>query len=490
MPDNPEFPLIPEFDRYTIAFQDGWLNVRDGAFHKHEHAAGTEHGEDQRPVIMPPTDHFYDACYHQHRDAPTPHFDKLVKTQLLREEMCDGCFSRDLTNEEHQAFEWILALVGRTFVPPADDNWQITPFVKGPPGNGKSVFLNTVRKLHREGSVSELTGQSRRGLASLQHVLGKVLLMMPDMPSDFFEIVPEDTWTQLVDGHMANLSILYGPSKDVRIDFQMLAAGNELPRMRDVGGRATRRWAVINWCTRVCTKDNGLDRSINDELPAILLKSIAAYHAQRGAVGDGSVLEHIPELLLVPKDAVRAESDPVFKFLRDGSDHCCLRREEGAFVEVSKIREAYNHHTERVLRQPQLHWPSDPSSQLDALGLALKRLDVCRACGRKARKADCADHWNGGKNRKNVTCIIGLRICVEGSGGIVDGDGKPDHGPSAEPDQAATGSCSTPTPGRGQPAAGQRQCMGGPRATAVKRKTVTTDPDDSVPPKHPRHAPH
>lgn len=276
-------------------------------------------------------------------------------------------------------------------------------FIKGDPNKGKSVYINTMQRLHGKGEFATITALSRKGLGVLEHVSGKSLLTIPDMPQDFFKIIPESTFTSIVDGAEVDIGKLYGTSMQAEVEFHLLSAGNEIPSFDDLKGRISRRWVIVDWDYPIAKKDTQLESRIIAELPIIVAKMVAFYHVKRDRVGADQPCKLIPEAMLVNKREVQVSANSLVAFVDAGDDIWGLCPRDGCVAQLKDIRKAYIDHLERYdmpMVEPSYRALTEA---LETLNYEVKKARICSSCN--TRHTD--GRHCGSQKDKSVLCAFG-----------------------------------------------------------------------------------
>jgi hypothetical protein len=394
--DDDRFPMLHEDDvsRTAIAFRDGWLDAATGNWCPRDDA--TE---------PPLTFHFFDVCAADHRDAATPLWDKLIKTQLYGREWTAGDTE---TAEELKPFKTFEGLTGRLFVPAGSDNWQLVLLLIGKGNTGKSTAVKVVQFMLPDGSVA-VFGSSRKKSCDLQDVVGKRLLVFPDLAKDIEKTLPGDVWRLLASAEKVPVSRNYQATTNEDWVVPMLMAANEFPSYDDEGGRVSRRLAVFVFDTGAQQVDTRLEEKIRtSELPAIVLRCIRAYHVLRGEVGDRDIHDVLPTGVLPSMGDVKIARNPLAKFVAKGDDVYQVKHGADAEMPLYELQEAFADHAQRKNLQG-AKW-TDHCDVLHLLpGVSVNKVHACKECGKRASKDGCGPHYDI-KERAQRQFVIGMRL--------------------------------------------------------------------------------
>jgi phage/plasmid-associated DNA primase len=395
------------------AFPDGQLNVETLTF--------TPIDELEEPV--PSTFWFFEASYLENNGLPTPLWDSLTGTQLkpsrveppqsvqvdIRDAM--ATHSADDDGDRMEAVAGFEALVGRLLHPVgAGDNWSVQPFLKGDGNTGKSSVLDLIRKMFPGGSVAVLSSNFE-GKFGLENWVDKRCVIAPDIPARLDRVLDQTDWQAMVSGDPVSV-----PRKN-RKAIQVPAwkptaiwAGNHLPSYRDNSGSASRRLAVFKFETLVEKRDTTLVRRIeSEELVAVLLRCLATYHETRIARGNADFWSFAPRALLNARDEANEETNHLAAFIANGDDYYQCTYVDGAATSLLELKRAFQNHMKFVHPDAEYRWTSD-YHPLRKRGYQVKKTYVCKICQNVASARGCGDHYESGKNRKQVTMIHNLEL--------------------------------------------------------------------------------
>jgi hypothetical protein len=401
--DDERFPMLEPDDvsRTTIAFQDGWLDAATGNWYPRDDA---ERGEAEVPKKPATTFHFFDVRAAKHMGAPTPLWDTLIKTQLYGREWAAG--DTEFT-EKLERFNVFEALIGRLFVPAGLDNWQVVLFLIGAGNKGKGTVVKLVQSMFPDDSVAAFNSSGQKSF-SLQHVDGKRLVVFPDLAKDIKKSLPGDVFRSLVSAESVSVPRKYQATTTENWSVPMLMAANEFPSYDDEGGRLSRRLAVFVFDTSVKHTDTQLCKKIREsELPAIVLRCIAAYHNLLRHVGDGSFRDSLNAGVLPSMDDVEIARSPLARFVAEGDDVYAVVRDVGSETPLQDLQDAFEDHA-RCRKLKTAEW-SDHCAIIKRAGFEQAKVNVCRTCGLRASQAGCRGHYNPA-NRTRKMFVMGMRL--------------------------------------------------------------------------------
>lgn len=196
----------------------------------------------------------------------------------------------------------------------------------------------------------------------------------------------------------------------LNVDWRVpgLMAGNVIPAYDDEGGRVVRRLATFTFDTLVKERDTRLkDKIRGDELPAVFLACVLAYHDLRKQVGDDELRKHLPASVLASEDAIRAAACPVYDFLRNGDSFYEVLHDDAAATPLQDLKTAFQNHV-RCHRHDGAKWTGGVHA-IKMAGFAVDVVNVCKVCGKRARKTECGKHYDN-RNHKKVTIVLGMRL--------------------------------------------------------------------------------
>lgn len=290
---------------HVIAFPNGWLDARTGAFHNCEPALFT------RNALA----FDYNPC------AATP-------KRWLR-------FLADTWPSEAEAAEFIPALqryMGMLLV--NDTSSQTIGLLKGPSGCGKGVLLRLMTQLVGEENTASV---SARALAksdfALEAIRGKTLVTLtdmrlgPDIKQDLVERLLSISGEDLLGVNRKHKSVLHE-----RLDARIVIATNEIPNLPDDGGALCRRYRVFQFYRSVPEgqRDPRLSDALAHELPGIFNWALEGL---RMAWKDG-----LPQgpLARMELSSLREASAPLSRFIEER-----LTLDEAACTPRTDVYQAY-----------------------------------------------------------------------------------------------------------------------------------------------------
>ena len=216
-------------------------------------------------------------------DIPTPTLQYLMRYQWG---------NRD---DFEEIARFLYMNIGRMLFAPRDlEDWQYMVHLIGTAGTGKSTIITSVlEKIFPRANIVQIANsiQKEFGLGGLASVGDLFMTVMPDLArdcqlgvGDLLALVSGETF-------MANIKHK-GPMQIPGWPTHIIAAENEFPQnWKDVGNRIGRRTVAFLYNRRVADKDvrtKEIPENLEEELPAIIVKCVRAYHWYANRYGNFS----------------------------------------------------------------------------------------------------------------------------------------------------------------------------------------------------------
>lgn len=193
-------------------------------------------------------------------------------TCTVFDEYLDSSFGHE--NEGMQTRQLLLEMAGYTLLPTC--HLQKFGFLYGPPGSGKSVFLDLLAELvgvenHTTVMLSDTANDSKRS-----HLQGKLLHTNGDL--DPKASIPVGILKSLTSGDVVSARVLYGETFNMRPTTTLWIASNSLPPVADFKA-IKRRVALIEFSKEIPAErqDKHLIEKLKAELPGILNRVLGAF---------------------------------------------------------------------------------------------------------------------------------------------------------------------------------------------------------------------
>lgn len=255
-------------DRHVFSFKNGIYICKEydknnKCYIDHFYEYGSE--EIKKIDISVVASKFFDTTFNNYDEIDdfyqiqTPNFQSILDYQEFPEDVC----------------RWVYAFTGRLFYDLGElDDWQVALFLEGVARSGKSTFTKIVKKFYETCDVGVLSNNIERkfGLSTLKE---KLLFLAPEIKSDLG--LEQSEFQLLIEGGDMQLPVKHKESQYIRWKTPGLFAGNEPPAYTDNSGSVSRRLLVLKFVKKVTNADPDLDRKLEEELPAIMKKSISAY---------------------------------------------------------------------------------------------------------------------------------------------------------------------------------------------------------------------
>lgn len=290
---------------HVIAFPNGWLDAKTGAFHNCEPELFTRNA----------------LAFNYDPHAPTP--ERWLK------------FLADTWPGEAEAAEFIPALqryMGMLLV--NDTSAQSIGLLKGPSGCGKGVLLRLLTQLVGEENTASVSARSlAKSDFALEAIRGKTLVTLtdmrlgPDIKQDLVERLLSISGEDLMGVNRKHKSVLHE-----KLDARIVIATNEIPNLPDDGGALCRRYKVFQFYRAIPAErqDPRLSDALAAELPGIFNWALEGLRmAWRDGLAQGPMAR--AEL-----GALREASAPLSSFVEE---HIVF--EEGAYVPRGDVYQAY-----------------------------------------------------------------------------------------------------------------------------------------------------
>ena len=362
----------------VISFQNGFLNMETLMF--------TEWADlDGEPPL---TRHFFDVVFNEEVPVkPTPLWDGLLRLQLKEDDMV-GMFE---------------VLIGRLLYPVGKyDNWQVMPYLKGDAGTGKSTVLNLVKTMLPVGTVG-CVGSTHEAKFGLETLVGKRVVMFPDVPRELSKVLDQQKWQSMVTGEMVPVPRKNKPALHVKWEVPMIAAANYIPDYKDNCGQVARRLALFVFEECVRDGDPHLQSKIEkDELVTVLVRCIDAYRRMAVEHGGLDFKKFCPRLMKRRMDEVSVEANPLAAFIRDGDDRYQVVHKPGATTTLVHLSMIFSKHMQHVHKRYGVSIGRDHHA-ITSAGFTKEIQNVCAQCGIvNPTKKRCGTHFHQNNKRKKV----------------------------------------------------------------------------------------
>jgi len=243
----------------------------------------------------------------------------------------------------------------------------------------------------------------------LESLLGKRLIVAPDLPKRLKHILPQTDFQSMVSGEQVtvarkNMKAVSNQSWTV----PMIWASNEFPDYSDNSGSVSRRLVVFKFLNLVAERDTKLkEKIIKGELASILIRCIRAYRAKVVEVGAQDFWKCVPQALIDERNAVKEEANYLQKFLANGSSACQVIHQAGACTSLMELEKAFSQFMENDMKKPgSIGTDFFP---IKNAGFTMQKLHICKVCGWKASKSECGEHYDP-QNRAKRLSVMDMAI--------------------------------------------------------------------------------
>ena len=293
LPD-PRCPFLVK-NRTLFSFANGVFNATDGSFETYE----------TREFTAQSTSNFFDARVTPELLTmspmliPTPHFDKI----LLDQEFDD------------RARRWMYILCGRLLHDVGTlDDWQVTLYIRGVAGSGKSSILKTMAMMYEAGDIGFMMSDGQATFSD-EHLFDKYIVMAMDL--DKKTTFSATRINSMISGEKVSVNRKFKTALNETWKPPMIIASNAQPPWPDVAGNLMRRFPILTFNHPVRQSDPHLFEKLKQELPFILLKIARMYLEAVQEYGGRSLWEDdiLPQMCHDAKRQYLITSNPLAAFL-------------------------------------------------------------------------------------------------------------------------------------------------------------------------------
>ena len=310
--------------RTLFSYTNGIFNARTGTFQTHVNGAG-------RLKTTQSTANFFEytvepLCLTQDpMDIETPHFDKILQDQQF----------------EDQARYWIYALCGRLLFDVGDkDDWQVTLYIRGVAGSGKSSILKTVAMIYETGDVGYMMSDGQPTFSD-EHLYDKFIVMAMDL--DKRTTFSATRINSMTSGERVSINRKYKTALNEIWRPPMILASNAQPPWPDVAGNLMRRFPIFTFNHPIQQSDPQLFAKLQMEVPLLVIKMARMYLHAVHRYGARCLWEAgvLPQMCHEAKRQYLITSNPLAAFLASDQLVFQLHLE----VEATEFRRALMQYT-------------------------------------------------------------------------------------------------------------------------------------------------
>jgi hypothetical protein len=293
LPD-PRCPFL-EKNRTLFSFANGVFNAQDETFESY----------DVRSQTAQTTSNFFDAQVTAEiltiapMDIPTPHFDKILCDQEF-----DICARR-----------WMYILCGRLLHDVGSmDDWQVTLYIRGVAGSGKSSILKTMAMMYEAGDIGFMMSDGQATFSD-EHLYDKNIVMAMDL--DKKTTFSATRINSMISGEKVSINRKFKTALNETWKPPMIIASNAQPPWPDVAGNLMRRFPILTFNHPVRNSDPHLFDKLKEEVPILLIKVARMYLEAIQEYGGRSLWEDgiLPIMCHDAKRQYLITSNPLAAFL-------------------------------------------------------------------------------------------------------------------------------------------------------------------------------
>jgi phage/plasmid-associated DNA primase len=259
-------PRLPKFesDRCLFSFQNGIFDVRNCQFYSY--TTNTIPG-------IHSVDDLNDVCTSNYFDTtiPTGHITGSV------EDILTPCFDKILLDQRYGTKDiyWFQAMLGRTLHDIGTmDDWQVSLYVRGVAGSGKSTVLRLWSEVYPKHQVGFLADDSETTFTD-QHLVDARMVCCLDVSKEFR--MATTRFNSYVCGENVVINRKYKTALTVSWKAQLIFASNDNPPIKSRAGSGGRRFIIFLFDEPVNNSDPLLMAKCRKELPFFMIKCARKY---------------------------------------------------------------------------------------------------------------------------------------------------------------------------------------------------------------------
>ncbi|HEX5734118.1 MAG TPA: phage/plasmid primase, P4 family [Blastocatellia bacterium] len=126
-----------------------------------------------------------------------------------------------------------------------DNSHELALWLHGPPGCGKSTFIEGIMAAMGDRTIEIGLGDIERSRFALGNLPGKTLAIATEQPSDF--VRSTDLLIKLISGELVTVEKKFAHPYSFRSTVKILWAMNDIPRIGSPGSGLFRRVKIIKW---------------------------------------------------------------------------------------------------------------------------------------------------------------------------------------------------------------------------------------------------
>lgn len=282
-------------ERTLFSYRNGIFDAKTGMIHAHTDIVSN--GKCTSQFFDFQLDDTY--LHGNPMDIDTPSFDKILIDQEL----------------DQKTRFWVYALCGRLLHDVGTmDDWQITLFIRGVAGSGKSTILNVMKLMYEADDIGQLMSDGQSTFSD-EHLYDKNIIMAMDIDKKCN--MSATRVNSMTSGETLSVNRKFKTALNIKWKPPMVLASNSQPPWEDVAGNLVRRFAIFLFNNPVRNSDPTLAFKLKTEAPMILVKISRMYLEALRMHGDKSLWEKdvLPDMCHQAKKKYLVATNPLSAFL-------------------------------------------------------------------------------------------------------------------------------------------------------------------------------
>ena len=194
------------------------------------------------------------------------------------------------------------------------DDWQVTLYIRGVAGSGKSSILKTMAMMYEAGDVGYMMSDGQPTFCD-EHLYEKNIVMAMDL--DKTTTFSATRINSMTSGEKLSINRKFKTALNETWRPPMIIASNAQPPWPDVAGNLMRRFPILTFNHPVRHSDPHLFAKLQTEVPILLLKMARVYLQAVQEYGGRSLWEPgvLPAMCHAAKRQYLITSNPLAAFL-------------------------------------------------------------------------------------------------------------------------------------------------------------------------------
>ncbi len=244
-------------------------------------------------------------------------------------------FMEEITVNRHELVMILMEFIGYAF---ANERcvYAKAMVLLGGGANGKSTFMNVMKKLAGRGAYSAVSLARFDNDQYMAQLQGKLFNMTEETPTKAF--ADSSVFKNIVTGGDITVKVVYKEPYEVESRAKLIFACNELPWLNDTTVGMMRRLLIVPFDANFVgqKEDKDIELKLETELPGILNRVIQAYSRlnKNKRFTSGEITEN--EI-----DTYLEASDPVYRFQREYLDYGEFVVDKNTYTFAQDIYDAY-----------------------------------------------------------------------------------------------------------------------------------------------------